>query len=580
MMSELTDRFCAHCGIPLAATVSGAPPGRPDHHSGGAAPAVNRDKITRFLCAAAHLDPAFAHSAIAEYLIEGTRAIPNSDGVDSAAVLRDCVAARRRRKIRDAILLFIIVVFAVVDPYAAVIWLFVAWLVAAAVNARRRGPILFALGVALLLGAAAIYFLRVGALVEFGITWTGPTDGDLIAGAFFVLVAYGVVALDELVVEQLTRERFRDSFFQPDVTQLAPGWERTVRTLGLADFAKSIERVAAADGDSRRPAAAADVLVHRMTIPFVGSGALKADQTLSLPLIPSNAGSDPPRRFTAAELTEHVAAAILGLRRSTSLSPSGRLADLSVAERVFVPATRLSNGLAGTPAAPVLAAPELPPARWMPIALARALVDSPLESARYYQCFRIESWESDIVTSCHFSTTTDGKTLYLEWTHSVLYPVKHEYRNIDHPTTAHYALRAVTIALTLPRYTWQRLKNVFQWFRHIPYRPGEIVPERYGSGTSLRELAADNGWHNYFQEADIVRYIRLVEQAIFRGVGDFLAERGYSVVDVLDIARTKISNTITISGGTFSGTAIGIGTTSQNSGQTQNSSRNEAKSES
>jgi hypothetical protein len=92
-------------------------------------------------------------------------------------------------------------------------------------------------------------------------------------------------------------------------------------------------------------------------------------------------------------------------------------------------------------------------------------------------------------------------------------------------------------------------------------------PARYGSGASLRELAADIGWHNYFQESDIIRYIRLVEQSIFRAVGDFLAERGYSVVDVLDLARTKISNSITISGGTFTGTAVGIGTTTQSSQQ-------------
>jgi hypothetical protein len=565
-LNEPADRFCARCGDAVTPPIPSQRTAMP-HRGGGPAPAVDPGKITRFLCAAAHLDPAFARAAIAEYLVEPTRALPHADGVDSAAVLRDAVAARRRGKIRDAVLLFVMVIFFALDFYAAVVWLVIAWLVAAAVTARRRGPILVALAIAVLLGAVLVYLLRIHAFAQFGITTSGPSNGNLVAGLLFLLVVYGIVALDGFVVEALVRERFRESTFAHDATGLAPGWERTVRTLGLGDFAAPLRRVAAVDAETPISATVADVVVYRTTIPFVGCGSLKADQTLALELIAGDADDRAPRPFTAIELTDHVTAAVRALRGSTSLSPSGRLADLSVVERVFVPAARLVGGLAGTRAAAVLIDVERPPARVMPVAVARSLADSPLESARYYRCFRIESWESDIVTSSHFSASTDKRTLYLEWTHNVLYPVKRQYRSIDHPTTVHHALHAATVAVTLPRYAWQRLKNVLDWYRRIPHRPGEIVPERYGSAISLRELAADNGWHNYFQEADIVRYIRLVEQAIFRSVGDFLAERGYSISDVLDVARTKISNNITISGGTFTGTAIGIGSTRQSSTQ-------------
>ena len=60
-----------------------------------------RDDTTRYLCAAAHLDHEFANEAIREFLVEDTRPVPASAGVDAAAVLGEAVAARTRRKLRD-----------------------------------------------------------------------------------------------------------------------------------------------------------------------------------------------------------------------------------------------------------------------------------------------------------------------------------------------------------------------------------------------------------------------------------------------------------------------------------------------
>lgn len=59
------------------------------------------DDTTRYLCAAAHMDPASADGAIREFLVEPARPVPSSPGVDAAAVLAEAVAARTRRKLRD-----------------------------------------------------------------------------------------------------------------------------------------------------------------------------------------------------------------------------------------------------------------------------------------------------------------------------------------------------------------------------------------------------------------------------------------------------------------------------------------------
>ncbi|HEX2297596.1 MAG TPA: hypothetical protein VHH34_03605, partial [Pseudonocardiaceae bacterium] len=74
---------------------------------------------TRYLCAAVHLDAKFANEAIAEFLVEPVRSFTPSPGVDSAAVLREAVAARARRRIRDAVLLGLILFFVLVNFFAA-----------------------------------------------------------------------------------------------------------------------------------------------------------------------------------------------------------------------------------------------------------------------------------------------------------------------------------------------------------------------------------------------------------------------------------------------------------------------------
>src|SRR5688572_23659195 len=94
-----------------------------------------RDDTTRFLCGAAHRDEEFADSAIREYLVEATRSIPRSPGVNSGAVLREAVAARTRRKVRDGALL----VLALVVLFAASGTLLTAWLVVASIVAVGTG---------------------------------------------------------------------------------------------------------------------------------------------------------------------------------------------------------------------------------------------------------------------------------------------------------------------------------------------------------------------------------------------------------------------------------------------------------
>ncbi len=175
--------------------------------------------------------------------------------------------------------------------------------------------------------------------------------GASVLGALVLALAvFGVLAVDETIVDQLTRDRFRRTVFRSDA-RATSGWERTVRTLGLGSFARELARVEAADPRRANDRDAA-LVVHRGWTPFVGSGWLVTDQTISLPLERADENRA-PRPFTAAELNAAVRATMQELRNSASLSPGRRLARLAVDEDVFLPAEQLAY-LTDTPLADVL----------------------------------------------------------------------------------------------------------------------------------------------------------------------------------------------------------------------------------
>lgn len=87
-----------------------------------------------------------------------------------------------------------------------------------------------------------------------------------------------------------------------------------------------------------------------------------------------------------------------------------------------------------------------------------------------------------------------------------------------------------------------RLRSVFRRRNALPRRAGELVPDRYGAAQSIRELAADTEAHTYFQDADTERYVNIMDRALIRAVGQFLEERGYSVVEFTRMTDPVVNN--------------------------------------
>jgi hypothetical protein len=527
-------------------------------------PAPGPDSVTRYLCAAAHLDAKFADDAIEEYLVEPARALPPSLGVDTVAVLREAVAARARRRTRDAVLIIAMVVFVLFSFPLAIGWFLAALTVDVA--GKRGGPrvrfvvaMLVALGGAVLLlmsglGGAAVFTLVLYAMGLPAIPVLGALPVLLP-----VLIIVAVLTVDEFAVTELTRRDFRARNFVVDALALPPGRQRSLRTWGHATHAAALARVEAKEAQTRaRGAATADVVVHRSPDPFVGAGA-PLPSNLALPLVPDEDADGPPLPFTPSELHAHVGRVLSALRDSASLAPGGRLAELSIIDQVFLPAEQMLRESGTTLRPTVLPDPSRPPMDHLPLDMAQRLADEPQEAARYYRCYRVESWDRDLATSSYFTAGTDQRTLYVEWTHCVLPPIRAAFRAIDRHSVGGPGRRAFEAAIAFPLSVPQRLVGLFRRFRPLPYGPDEIEPGRYGAGSSLRELAAAPEPEMFFQQSDAIRYLTVVEQALLKAVEEFLKSRRYSVTDVLGVAQQKISNSITIQDGTFVDSSIGNG---------------------
>jgi len=557
------DKFCQVCGASL----------------------VQRDNTTRYLCAAAQLSEAYANSAIREFLVEPLRAIPPAPGVDTTAVLREAVASRARRRIRDGVLLALLAVLLFAGPVVFVPWLVFGLLLALVLGrfsmSRRTAAILGVVAfvvVALIvaLGSVGIAALsiasslgsRSGSSDSGGYPDSSPTSSDsgfsvsLLLTVIVLLLIVAVVAVDEFAVHYLVYNRFRRTDFLTDGRTSPHEWERRLRALGLPAFHLPLQRVAAATEHAEQRADAADVVVHRGFSPFIGAGLPLHEQLIALPLEPSDEdGETEPISVTG--LHDHVTEAINRLRSTSTLGPGRRLEDLVRREQVLIPADRLVIDHRIVPE--ILPDLDHAPVSRVSVDDARALADAAVEWARYYSCYRVEAWDRDLTTSCYLHAGTDQKMLFLEWRFFALLPIMPVFRAIDQyrdPLLAPVKSTAVEL-MVLPATIVRRVASVFRRFTPLKQGVNEVMPAKYGADRSLRESAQADRVQSYFQDVDVERYVRILDSTLFRAVGEYLQERGYSVVEFMRLADPQVNN-YDLTGTTLIDSAVGTRSTVNN----------------
>jgi len=555
------DKYCQGCGTSL----------------------VRRDNTTRYLCAAAQLSEVYANTAIREFLVEPLRAIPPAPGVNPTAVLREAVAARARRRIRDGVLLLLLLALLIINPV-----LFLPWLVFAVVLAvitgrfqmrRRDAAIAVVVVIVIVLIPVAVGFVSIASLIGSSLSAGGGSSGgyysstpspsysssaDDASGAFSIwllltavllLAMIIVVVVDKFAVHYLVFNRFRRTSFLADGRTSPHEWERRLRSLGLSSFHLPLHRVSVATEQADERAEDADVVVHRDFSPFIGAGVPVHAQVVALALEPSDE-DEATEPISVTGLHDHVTAAINRLRSTSTLGPGRRLEELVRREQILIPADRLVIDHRIVPE--ILPDLDHAPVSRVSVDEARALADAAVEWARYYSCYRVEAWDRDLTTSCYVHAGTDQKMLFLEWRFFALLPIMPSYRAIDEyrdPLWAPLKSSIVEI-LVLPATIVRRLVSLFRRFKPLKQGVNEVMPAKYGADRSLREFAQADRVQSYFQDVDVERYVRILDSTLFRAVGEYLQERGYSVVEFMKLADPIVNN-YNLQGSTLVDSAVG-----------------------
>jgi hypothetical protein len=455
------------------------------------------DDTTRYLCAAAHLDARFADGAIREFLTEPTRVVPPVAGVRAGAVLAEAVAARARRKVRDAVLVTLFAGVLVTLSLSLVIaWLLVGVIVVLRRSAPGRSLLPAAGGGLVALGLLALLVWTDGAATSYSFDAEFTPAAAIALGLLVVLLA--VLLVDEYVVWHHIEERFVRGLLLPDPSPdaLSPQVRR-VFYFGARTFLVQLRRHLHGREQMAEPSTpddAAPVIVTRGDRVFVGAGEPRGPWSLAVPLRP-RADAERVRPLCVGQLYE----------RAMSSAQ-----DVLVTEQVVVSAENPAEDFVSSPSGvpyPLLRGQRV-----------RELRDQPLEWARYYLCFRPETGDRDVVVSAFLHLAVSDTTLYVEWTPCVLPPLREEYRAIDTtPATPLVPVgRAVLRFLTLPMTMPGRLRTVCSVIRP---RRGAPMPAAY----SLRELAADTG----FQLPDRDRYLEVLESRVTAALAEAVNEAGY-----------------------------------------------------
>ena len=516
--------------------------------------APGADDTTRYLCAASYLDPAYGGRAISEFLVEPTRPVPPSPGLDAGKVLAEAIRARARRKNYDG-LLILVMLFAVGLGWGSTLlyaWIGLSvlfsipgWLSSAKPGGERTLNPKGLMWLVLLFPILLLVVENADDIFDGGpIFSSGPSsEGDtvrLVIAVILALAALGIVSYERWTLWQLLSTRFRRG---ATADSSGPGMTGFL----TEDFSGQLGRYHGAERPEGVPGA--PLVVYRGYNPFVGAGFRRDAWSMAIPL-ERDPDAGEPRPLSTAMLYDGIRAAIERLRTAGPLSPDRRLSGLRVTDMVFTPAAELIDHLASPESRSYLQTLDDPPSTRLTPAEVAHLKEEPREWARYYQRFEVETWDRDLVLSTFLHLAVDETTLYLEWTPFVLPPIRAEYRVVDkmRPDSLRPLAQGLMMWLKLPASLPGRLLNLVSWIRPPKRENGVVDADRYGVAQSLRELASVNLFTDYFQLVDIERYVKIIESRLLPAIGKLLGDAGYSTAKFEEQAAVVVNQDITISG--------------------------------
>ncbi|MEH6377591.1 hypothetical protein V7793_25130 [Streptomyces sp. KLMMK] len=521
-----------------------------------------RSEATRLLCAGAYLDLDFRRRVVEELVEHEERPIAPSLGVDVVPVLTHALRARAQDALTAVLLACLWVAFFAVgfatdagaDPETELPWAVlyaavcvVQWIGQAAAG---RGSAVYAVDNKTLReavkGRTSLRALRAVGPPVLQLGYWG-----------FVLVAlfegagnWAALLFPLLLVLPVWMHRSRVA----SVMRLELGREAFAHHPRAVPRSRHHRRIAATIDREQY----AGLTIYDPSRPFLGMGRPHEPWSLVLELKPRDGGKGGPRPpFTARAVVDLIRPRLEALRDSAAATSRDRLKDLEIEEFVYLPV-----------------GPPRPEVRYdAPVVRQhlRDAVDEGGEARRYFLRVRVGAWDEQVVVSVLVRVHTQGGMLVLEVVPHVLKPVKPEFRAVDviaargEDDILRDGVRAL---LTAPAAGFasavSTVRTAVAGFRTWLADPRRAVPD--GPAGSVREIAGVQSV-SLFQEMDISRYVKTVQDRIASGVRDALRSQGYET-DQFEQQIVQVSD-----GGVFIGSMSGGAVAAGSGAQAKNTTK-------
>ncbi|MEU4150108.1 hypothetical protein [Streptomyces sp. NPDC026659] len=539
-------------------TSAGAPPALP-----GTPPYAS--EATRLLCAGVYLDSGYRDRVIEELHVNEQRFVAPSFGFDAARVLAHALRARQLElQWAGAILgLWLVGIPLSGGMLALVLWPSIMLAAAPAIRGRAAQPPLYRVGLAFLVRWwGRVYFAVLLALTvaaAFGAgSDSGPShdsydpygstvsSGDLFDGliafvqplnAWLTLVLLALIAgcvhlqrtqLSRALAAELSPQRFADAAGDPAERTGNPRLQRIRQRIRLEQHAP--------------------LVLYNEARPFCGAGAAYDTWVLAVELKPDELKKRQPLSNRA--ILDKIRPLLEQLRIPAEYAGPAvrdRLRRMEVDECVFLPAEGL------------LARDQAPYTEQAFEEHRAHAVEEGAEKRRHFLRVRVGGWEEELVVTVFVRVHTQGRMLVLEIAPHVLTPVREEFKDADR--TAHRFRnnnafgKAATALVLMPGSAGRALAQlgrglVYVW-RLLTGGHSGALPD--GPALSVRELGSRPDG-SLFQEMDVARYLKVVQDRVAGGVRSALAESGYEtgefVQKVVNISNGDV-NIGRVEGSTF-----------------------------
>ncbi|MFI5646992.1 hypothetical protein [Kitasatospora sp. NPDC051705] len=352
-------------------------------------------------------------------------------------------------------------------------------------------------------------------------------DSHLLGVLFPLALAATVWVHRLLVAGTVRRELNREDFLRLRPRQLpaGPRYARIGAAIGAEQYSPLVVYDPAdpflGAGTPYQPWSFVLELKRRRT----GSASATPDPATAAPAPTAAAAASPAGELTARAVLDLIVPRLLALRQAAASTSLDRLRDMEVQELVFLP---YGPRRADVPRDQETVARHL-----------AAAVDEGAERRRHFLRVRVGAWDEQVVLSVLLRVHTQGRLLVVEVVPHVLGPVRRDYELLADAA----ALRGTRLNGGRPAVSaFTAGPAALRALRHPGGAAGgdgeAVVAAR--PVVSVRELAAEPTV-SLFQELDVNRYVKTIEERIIDGVREALHSEGYetgrfeqTVVQVLD----------------------------------------------